>query len=120
VSKELVALQPDLVLTQNTVSTASLLQETPSIPIIFANVVDPIGSGFVASLQRPGGNVTGFTLVESSIVGKWLEVLKEIAPRVNRVAFLFNPAAAPYAEYYLVVFKAAAASNWNGGNCRTY
>ena len=110
VSKELVALQPDLVLTQNTVSTASLLQETRSIPIIFANVVDPIGSGFVASLQRPGGNVTGFTLVESSIVGKWLEVLKEIAPRVNRVAFLFNPAAAPYAEYYLVVFKAAAAS----------
>jgi hypothetical protein len=69
-----------------------------------------IGSGFVASLARPGGNVTGSTLVESSIAGKWLEVLKEIAPRVNRVAFLFNPAAAPYAEYYLVVFKAAAPS----------
>jgi len=69
VGKELVALQPDLILTQNTVSTASILQETRSIPIIFANVVDPIGSGFVASLARPGGNVTGFTLVESSIVG---------------------------------------------------
>jgi ABC transporter substrate binding protein len=69
-----------------------------------------IGGGFVASLARPGGNVTGSTLVESSIAGKWLEVLKEIAPRVNRVAFLFNPAAAPYAEYYLVVFKAAAPS----------
>jgi putative tryptophan/tyrosine transport system substrate-binding protein len=64
----------------------------------------------VASLARPGGNVTGFTLVESSIVGKWLELLKEIAPRVNRLAFLFNPAAAPYAQYYLAVFKAAAPS----------
>jgi putative tryptophan/tyrosine transport system substrate-binding protein len=110
VGKELVALQPDLILTQNTVSTASILQETRSIPTIFANVVDPIGSGFVASLARPGGNVTGFTLVESSIVGKWLELLKEIAPRVNRVAFLFQPAAAPYAQYYLDVFKAAAPS----------
>jgi len=85
-------------ITQNTVSTASILQETRSIPTIFVNVVDPIGSGFVASLARPGGNVTGFTLVESSIVGKWLELLKEIAPRINRVAFLFQPAAAPYAH----------------------
>jgi len=110
VGKELVALQPDLILAQNTVSTASILQETRSIPIIFANVVDPIGSGFVTSLARPGGNVTGFTLVESSIVGKWLELLKEIAPRVKRVAFLFQPAAAPYAQYYLDVFKAAAPS----------
>src|SRR5262249_4058491 len=110
VAKELVALQPELILAQNTVSTASILQETCSIPTIFANVVDPIGSGFVASLARPGGNVTGFTLVESSIVGKWLELLKEIAPRVNRVAFLFQPAAAPYAQYYLDVFKAAAPS----------
>src|SRR5262249_52526260 len=90
VGKELVALQLDLILAQNTVSTASILQETRSIPIIFANVVDPIGSGFVASLARPGGNVTGFTLVESSVVGKWLELLKEIAPRVNRVAFRSN------------------------------
>jgi ABC-type uncharacterized transport system substrate-binding protein len=110
VVKELVALQPDLILAQNTVSTTSILQETRSIPIIFANVIDPTGSGFVASLARPGGNATGFTLVESSIVGKWLELLKEIAPRVNRVAFLFNPAAAPYAQYYLAVFKAAAPS----------
>ena len=109
-AKELVALQPDLILSQNTVGTASLLQETRSIPIIFANVVDPIGSGFVASLARPGDNVTGFTLVESSIVGKWLELVKEIAPRVKHVAFLFNPAAAPYAEYYLNAFKAAAPS----------
>ena len=110
VAKELVALQPDLILAQHTVSTESLLHETRSIPIIFANVVDPIGSGFVASLARPGGNVTGFSLVESSIVGKWLELLKELAPRVKQVAFLFNPEAAPYAQYYLDVFKAAAPS----------
>jgi ABC-type uncharacterized transport system substrate-binding protein len=110
VAKELAALRPDLILAQNTVSTASMLQETHSIPIIFANVIDPIGSGFVASLAHPGGNVTGFTLVESSVVGKWLQVLKEIAPRVNRVAFLFNPGAAPYAQYYLTVFNAAAPS----------
>jgi ABC-type uncharacterized transport system substrate-binding protein len=103
VGKELVTLQPDLILTQNTVSTASILQETRTIPIIFANVVDPVGSGFVASLARPGGNVTGFTLVESSIASKWPELLKEIAPRVNRAAFLFNPAAAP-------CFKASAPS----------
>jgi putative ABC transport system substrate-binding protein len=87
-----------------------LLHQTRTIPIIFATLVDPVGSGFVASLSRPGGNVTGFTIMESSLAGKWLELLKEIAPRVARVAFLFNPATATYAEYYLTPFKAAAAS----------
>ena len=91
-------------------ATAALLQQTRTIPIIFANAADPIGSGLVASLPRPGGNVTGFTNMEPTMTGKWLELLKEIAPRVNRVAFLFNPATAPYAEYWLSPFKAAAAS----------
>ena len=109
-AKELVALQPDLILSQNTPTTAALLQQTRTIPIIFATVSDPVGSGFVASFPRPGGNVTGFTNFEPTMAGKWLELLKEIAPRVNRVAFLFNPATAPYAEYYLNPFKAAAAS----------
>ena len=109
-AKELVALQPELVLSSSTPTTAALLQETHTIPIIFANVVDPVGSGFIASLARPGGNVTGFIDNEASMVGKWLELLKEIAPRVNRVAFLFNPATATYAEYYLNPYKAAAAS----------
>ncbi len=109
-AKELVALQPDLILSHNTPTTAALLQQTRTIPIIFANVSDPVGSGFVASFPRPGGNVTGFTNMEPTMAGKWLELLKEIAPRVNRVAFLFNPATAPYAEYYLNPFKAAAAS----------
>ncbi len=109
-AKELVALQPDLIVSQSTPTTASLLQQTRTIPIIFALVIDPIGSGFVASLPRPGGNVTGFIAMEGSLAGKWLELLKEIAPRVTRVAFLFNPATAPYAEYFLNPFKAAAAS----------
>jgi putative ABC transport system substrate-binding protein len=87
-----------------------LLQQTRSIPIIFAFVSDPVGSGFVASFPRPGGNVTGFIVVEPTMAAKWLELLKEIAPRVTRVAFLFNPATATYAEYYLSPFKAAAAS----------
>ena len=98
-AKELVALQPDLILANNTPTTAAMLQQTRTIPIIFAVVSDPVGSGFVASLPRPGGNVTGFTLSEPTMAGKWLELLKEIAPRVARVAFLFNPATAPYAEY---------------------
>jgi putative ABC transport system substrate-binding protein len=109
-AKELVAMQPDLILTQNTPTTASVLQQTRIIPIIFAAVSDPVGSGFVAGLPRPGGNVTGFIDMEASLAGKWLELLKEIAPRVARVAFLFNPATAPFAEYYLMPFKAAAAS----------
>jgi putative ABC transport system substrate-binding protein len=109
-AKELVALKPDLIFSQNTLTTASVLQQTRTIPIIFANVPDPVGNGFVASLPRPGGNVTGFIDFEPTLAGKWLELLKEIAPRVTRVAYLFNPATATYAEYYLEPFKAAATS----------
>jgi putative ABC transport system substrate-binding protein len=109
-AKDLVALQPDLILSHTTPTTASLLQQTRTIPIIFAVVADPVGSGLVASFPRPGGNVTGFTIMEPTMPGKWLELLKEIAPRVTRVAMLFNPAVAPYAEYYLNPFRAAAAS----------
>jgi putative ABC transport system substrate-binding protein len=68
-----------------------------------------MGSGFVASLSRPGGNITGFINIESSLVGKWLDLLREIAPRVSRVAFMFNPTTAPYARYYLETFKSLAA-----------
>jgi putative ABC transport system substrate-binding protein len=109
-AKELVALQPDLVLSHGTPATANLLEQTRTIPIIFVGVSDPVGSGLVASFPRPGGNVTGFIPVEPTMAGKWLELLKEIAPRVARVAFLFNPATAPYAEYYLNSLKTAAAS----------
>jgi putative ABC transport system substrate-binding protein len=109
-AKELVALQPDLILSAVTFTTAALLQQTRTIPIIIALVSDPVGSGFVASFSRPGGNVTGFVTSEGSLGSKWLELIKEIAPRVARVAFLFNPATAPYAEYFLSSLKAAAAS----------
>jgi len=109
-ARELIALQPDVILSSSSPTTASLLQETRSIPIIFANIADPVGSGLVASLSRPGGNATGFMLFEGSLAGKWLELLKEIAPRVSRVAAVFNPATATFAEYYLSHVKAAAAS----------
>src|SRR5262249_24984116 len=109
-AKELAALQPDLILTQNTPTTASMLQQTHTIPIVFVTVADPVGSGFVGSLARPGGNTTGFTLMEPTIAGKWPELLKEIAPRVNRAAFLFNPATTPYRDIYVNPLKAAAAS----------
>jgi putative tryptophan/tyrosine transport system substrate-binding protein len=109
-AKELVVLQTDLILTTSTPVTASTLQQTRTIPIVFVGVSDPIGSSFVASFPRPGGSVTGFITMEPTIAGKWLELLKEIAPRINRVAFLFNPATAPYFEYYLNPFKAAAPS----------
>ena len=109
-AKELIALQPDLIVTQSTPITATLLQETRTIPIVFALVADPIGSGFVASFAKPGGNVTGFVTIEPTMAGKWLELLKEIAPHATRVAFLFNPATATYFEYWLNPFKAAAVS----------
>jgi putative ABC transport system substrate-binding protein len=109
-AKDLIVLRPDLILSQNTPTTVVLLQQTRIIPIIFATGADPVAQGFVASLSRPGGNATGFINLEASMGGKWLELLKEIAPRVNRVGFLFNPTTAPYAEYFLNSFKAAAAS----------
>jgi putative tryptophan/tyrosine transport system substrate-binding protein len=107
---ELIALKPDLIVTQNTPPTASMLQQTRTIPVVFVVVADPVGSGFVESLARPGGNATGFTIMEPTTTGKWLALLKEIAPRVNRAAFLFNPATTPYADIYVNPFKAAAAS----------
>jgi putative ABC transport system substrate-binding protein len=109
-AKQLVALRPDIILTQNTPPTASMLQQTHTIPVIFVIVADPVGSGFVGSLARPGGNATGFTIMEPTTAGKWLGLLKEIAPRVNRAALLFNPKTAPYVEYYLSPFKAASGS----------
>src|SRR6266702_3599808 len=89
-AKELVALQPDLLLAQNTQTTAALLQETRTIPLIFTIVSDPVGEGFVASFPRPGGNVTGFIVAEPSMGGKWLELLREVAPNVTRVLVPFN------------------------------
>lgn len=109
-AKELVAMQPNVILARSTPATAALKAETRTIPIVFTTVSDPIGSGFVANLARPGANITGFTNFESSISGKWLGLLKEIAPHVARVGVMFNPETAPYAPYYVRPLEAAARS----------
>jgi putative tryptophan/tyrosine transport system substrate-binding protein len=109
-AKELVAFQPDLILTSSTPAAAAMLQQTHTIPVVFVIVADPVGSGFVASLPRPGGNATGFTPIVRSLGSKWVELLKEIAPQITRVALLFNPPTATFIEGYLDPFKAAAAS----------
>jgi putative ABC transport system substrate-binding protein len=110
-AKELIALQPDVVVAATTLPTAALRQQTRTLPIVFASVADPVGEGFVASLARPGGNITGFISEEASLVGKELELLKEIAPRLTKVAIMFNPDTAPGGgAYYLGSFDAAAKS----------
>src|SRR5262245_31402917 len=92
---ELAELAPDVILAaMGTATVAPLLQATRTVPIVFALVIDPVGAGFVANLGRPGGNATGFTAFEYTISGKWLELLKEIAPRVTRAAVLRDPAIA--------------------------
>ena len=110
-AKELVALQPDLLLSQSTNTTDALLQQTRVIPIIFALVSDPVGNGFVASFPRPGGNVTGFTISEPTMGGKWIELLKEIAPSVTRVLVPHNSATLsglPSVDYYLSSLRTTA------------
>jgi putative ABC transport system substrate-binding protein len=108
-AKELVDLQPDVILATSTPATAALQQATRAIPIVFAGISDPVGAGFVASLSRPGGNLTGFINMEGAFAGKWLEVLKEIAPDIKRAAIMFNPDTAPAGgSYYLPSFDAAA------------
>ena len=109
-SKELVELQPDVILGHTTPVVAALLQETHTIPIVFVVVSDPVGSGFVANLPRPGGNVTGFINLEASLVTKWVQLLKEIAPQVTRVSLVFNPDTAPHSRYYINPFEAACRS----------
>jgi putative tryptophan/tyrosine transport system substrate-binding protein len=110
-AKELLGLQPDLILAHGTPVTAVFQRETRTIPIVFASVSDPVGEGFVASLPRPGGNITGFIRQEATMAGKWLELLTEIAPGVKRVAAIFNPDTAPSGGLYVLpAFEAAARS----------
>jgi len=108
IAKEFIDLQPDVLVAGNTPAVVSLLQETRKIPIVFTLLSDPVGTGVVASLARPGGNATGFTAFEYSLAGKWLEILKDIAPAVTRVALLFNPETSPYAKHYLNFIETAA------------
>jgi putative ABC transport system substrate-binding protein len=89
-AQELVRLQPDIILTNSTPTTVALQRETRTIPIVFANVADPVANSIVARLDRPGGNITGFGNLEASLAGKWLELLSEIAPGLKRAAIMFN------------------------------
>jgi putative ABC transport system substrate-binding protein len=108
---EIVGLRPDVILAQNTPMVAALRRQTDSIPIVFVQVSDPVGDGFVESLAHPGGNTTGFTNTMSSLGGKWVELLKEAAPGVSQLGYLFNRTAAPGAgAYYLEPLLTAAAA----------
>ena len=108
IAKEFVDLQPDVLFAGSTPAVLALLQETRTIPIVFTNLSDPVGTGVVASFARPGGNATGFSAYEYSLAGKWLEMLKEVAPAARRVALVFNPETAPYAHHYLSFMETAA------------
>src|SRR5262245_64369659 len=107
---ELLAMAPDLILTNSTPVTVALREQSGAVPIVFTQVVDPVGQGLVPNLAHPGGNLTGFTSFEFSIGTKWLEALKQTAPRVTRVALVFNPQSAPYADLFLRPVEAAAPS----------
>jgi putative ABC transport system substrate-binding protein len=110
-ARELVAQQSDVILAEGTLATAALQQETRTIPIVFLEVSDPVGSGLVASLPRPGGNITGFSHLYPSMASKWVELISEVAPGLKLMAAMFNPDRAPYVgTYYLPQFDAAARS----------
>ena len=108
-AREMVAIQPDVLFANSTPMTRALQRETQSIPIVFVAVSDPIGSGFVASLARPGGNLTGLLLIEDTIAGKWIGLLKEVDPRLQRVLLVANPKTTPF-DYFARAAKSAAAS----------
>jgi putative ABC transport system substrate-binding protein len=110
IAKELVGLPADIIIAQSTTAVVAIQRETRTIPVIFIQVVDPVGQGLVASLARPGGNITGFSNFETAIGGKWVELLKEIAPRLTRVAVLFSPSTAPYKKLFLQSVEAAVPS----------
>ena len=109
-AKDLVTLQPDVIFAQTRPVTAALQQLTKTIPIVFTFVIDPVGASFVESFPRPGGNITGFVVYDPSMVGKWMEMLKEIAPQTARVTLLGNPKTAAYYDYLLRAAETAAPS----------
>ena len=110
-AEELVALAPDVILASATQSVTALQRVTRSVPIVFANVADPVGAGFVSSLARPGGNTTGFVSFEYIISGKWVELLKKLAPQTTRIAVLRDPAITSSIGQFAVIQSAA----WSSG-----
>jgi putative ABC transport system substrate-binding protein len=107
---ELIGLMPDLIVTESTVSLMAVQQETKTIPIVFVQVADPLTQGFVPNMRRPGGNLTGFSFLEFSLGGKWLDLLKEAAPSLERIAIFFNPDTAPQFKFFMQAIEAAASS----------
>jgi len=107
-AQELVGLQPDIIVTVSTPATVAVQRETRTIPIVFANVSDPVASGIVPRLDHPGGNTTGFAIFPPTLAGKWLELLAEIAPGLNRAALMFNPDINPVSVYFMPSFETAA------------
>jgi putative tryptophan/tyrosine transport system substrate-binding protein len=107
-AKELVGLRPDVLLARTTPAVDALKKETSTIPIVLVNVVEPVEQGFVQSLARPGGNITGFTNFEESVGGKMLQLLKEVDPRIKRVAVIYNPQTAPFGGLYFRSMESAA------------
>jgi putative ABC transport system substrate-binding protein len=117
-AEELAALAPDVMLASGTIALAAVQQTSHTIPVVFVNLIDPVSGGFVESLARPGGNTTGFLLFEYSISGKWLELLKEIAPRVRRVAVLRDPTQVSGGGQ-LGAIQSAASHNWGWSFARS-
>lgn len=107
---QLVASKPEVIQVSSTPATAAILRATRTIPVVFSNVSDPVGAGFVNNLSHPGGNATGFINIESTVAGKWLAILKEAAPDTSRFLVIFNPKTAPQSFYYLKQLQAAAPS----------
>jgi putative ABC transport system substrate-binding protein len=108
-ARELIALQPEVILAHTVTVAAALQKETSTTPIVFVSLSDPIGSGFIASLARPGGNMTGLTTFEASVAGKWVSMLKEVIPGIKRAAFVANPEIKTY-DFYLRAVQAPAAA----------
>ncbi len=107
---QLIGLMPDVFLAGSTVNLTAIRQVTSTVPVVFVQIADPVAQGFVTSMKQPGGNITGFSLYEFTFGSKWLGLLKQVAPDLNRVAIMFNPETAPYWKFFMPVFEAAAPS----------
>jgi ABC-type uncharacterized transport system substrate-binding protein len=108
---QLIGLTPDVILAASTTNLTIIRQGTSTIPVVFVRVTDPLEQGFVASITKPGGNLTGFSVYEFSVGGKWVDLLKEIAPSLTRVAVMFNPDTSPQSKFFMRSVEAAAASH---------
>jgi putative ABC transport system substrate-binding protein len=107
---QLIALMPDAILASSTISLTEILRATSTVPVVFVSVADPVEQGFVTNMRQPGGNVTGFSIYEFSTGSKWLDLLKEVAPSLTRVAVMFNPDTSPQSKFYMRVIENAAPS----------